>query len=97
MTIKRQGDILFTKVHKASEDKREVKNKVVAYGEVTGHSHTLMDGILFLDEKGEMFAFSEGGAYVVHQEHNRINLEEGIWKVTRQKEYEPSGWRQVAD
>ena len=95
--IKRQGDILFTKVDSAPKQQNIVVKNIVAYGEATGHCHKLEGGILYLDEKNEMFVISEGGAHVLHEEHNRINLEEGVWKVTRQAEYQPSGWREVVD
>jgi hypothetical protein len=36
-------------------------------------------------------------AAVDHEEHATVMLPAGEYQVVRQREYEPAGWRQVAD
>jgi hypothetical protein len=33
----------------------------------------------------------------VHEEHDPIRIPPGAYRVVRQREYEPRGWRAVAD
>ena len=68
-------------------------------GEATGHAHRLED-------QAKAVALLIGAALyvrvlqrvqVLHEEHGALILEEGVWRVDRQRTYEPDGWRQVAD
>jgi hypothetical protein len=45
--IFRQGDVVFTKVSKipTRANKKESQEVVLAYGEVTGHKHAVVDGL----------------------------------------------------
>lgn len=96
----RQGDIGFFKVDSIPKDATVDKTGIIARGEVTGHMHRVSNtakaalmvanGTSFVDARQE-------GAKIVHDEHRTINLPSGYWEVRRQKEYEPQGWRQVAD
>lgn len=36
-------------------------------------------------------------ALLTHEEHNPISIPQGDWMVRIQREYEPQGWRYVAD
>lgn len=101
--LKRQGDILLEKVNAMPETDRyarrtEVENGVIAEGEVTGHAHVLKGGTLYT-QLGRMYAVAEvGGGTVVHEEHDTLELEEGVWLVHRQTEYVDENERiQVAD
>jgi len=85
---------------------------ILAHGEVTGHHHSLETSdpadwwkegeISFANEKpstlaGALFlALPDGGA-VIHQEHGKIELPAGNYRVTRQREYSPEAIRNVAD
>lgn len=100
----RQGDVFMEYVAAIPTDAKPVARDngriVLAYGEVTGHAHAIMeqecemferDGTLYLRVGGE-------GATVRHEEHAAHVLQPGIVKVTRKREWtdadEP---RQVAD
>lgn len=101
--IYRQGDILFTRTAKpgvAKTKNTEVKDGVIALGEVTGHSHRLAPGsaaTLFRDKGDNMAITVEEEADVIHEEHDTVKLPEGTYKVTRQREYQPEGNKQVID
>lgn len=49
MTIEtiRQGDILLQKINKIEGHKIGDKKRVLAYGEKTGHSHTMQGDVTF--------------------------------------------------
>jgi hypothetical protein len=96
--MKRQGDLLIVKIKKIPEDAVKAKNRVLAEGEATGHLHELDKGEVY--EKGGVLYFSvdEGiEATLKHPEHKAVTFEPGEYKVIKQREYEPQGWRYVAD
>ena len=83
----RQGDLLFIKVNKIYGKKQ--KDKVIALGELTGHSHELTYGDVY-QVGGKKKYLSLGKDDVVkHQEHNPIELPAGNYEVIRQREYKP--------
>ena len=93
----RQGDVILT-VAKAIEGKK-LSHLTLAEGEVTGHSHRISEGQAELYEKdGTLYLkiLSET-ATLTHEEHNQIQIPQGNWMVRIQREYEPQGWRYVAD
>lgn len=94
----RQGDVLLLSTEeKISGDK--LSHLTLAEGEVTGHSHRISDGQAELYEKdGTLYlrVFSET-AMLTHEEHQAIEIPQGDWMVRIQREYEPQGWRYVAD
>ena len=102
----RQGDIFFRQVENPRGNKK-LETPVLAYGEVTGHSHKIMTPALaemesFVDENGDIYMMSPNQQIVIgHDEHNNITLPAGQWFcVTRQREYDPlaeNRQRQVRD
>ena len=96
--MKRQGDILFVRAKSIPKGLKVKAGGVIAEGEKTGHMHRLVDGTLYDDAKLGMFIEVKAEkASVTHNEHKTITLEKGLYTVKRQREYEPQGWRQVAD
>ncbi|MEK6647584.1 MAG: hypothetical protein AABY84_13015 [Candidatus Firestonebacteria bacterium] len=95
---KRQGDILFVKIDKIKGDIIKKSDNIIAEGEATGHKHILIDGVLYLDENGNIFAKVENNeATVVHEEHKQITLPIGDYRIIKQREYLPESPRPVAD
>ena len=81
---------------------------VLAEGEVTGHRHAIFDRVtMFRDDAlaREVPAglyvghvkVDAGSALIHHQEHAPINLEQGTYRVRRQRELEPKDAVLVAD
>ena len=85
---------------------------ILAHGEVTGHHHCLevadpadwwkKGKIAPTLEKpsmleGEIFVSLPKGGAVKHDEHSKIELPAGKYRVTRQREYSPEAIRNVAD
>ena len=85
---------------------------ILAHGEVTGHHHCLevsdpadwwkVGEIAPTLEKpsalaGELFVTLPAGGVVTHDEHSKIELPSGNYRITRQREYSPEAIRNVAD
>jgi len=94
----RQGDLLIVRVEELPENSVLQNHRVLAEGEATGHMHELDSGELY--EKSGTLYFrvpEDQKTTLTHQEHGPITFESGVYKVIRQREYEPRGWRRVAD
>lgn len=91
------------------KDAKDVTPKdriVLAYGEVTGHAHAVYPEVK--DGKAEMPAkLWDAGAErflqvlektaLKHEEHSPVQLDPGVYRVVRQREYSPEAPRMVAD
>jgi hypothetical protein len=105
----RQGDVLITRIGAVPAGltikPRDNGRVILAYGEVTGHAHAIADTLeapaaaLFDDPSGDgsFVMLVEGDTGLVHEEHGRIDLPAGNYRVTRQREYTPEAIRNVAD
>ncbi len=98
----RQGDVLIMSVDSIPEDVVEVPRDagrvVLAYGEVTGHAHAIHEPFAALVAKGaERFLKVTRTVELKHEEHTRIELPAGKYRVVQQVEYTPLGLRNVAD
>jgi hypothetical protein len=93
----RQGDVLIMKAEKVEGTK--LPHLILALGEVTGHSHRISEGEAELHDRGGTLylrVLSES-ATLLHEEHKPLQIPQGEWLVRIQREYEPDGWRYVAD
>ncbi|SRR5579885_509108 len=103
MVIIRHGDVILTPVERIPKGQRKpVKDNVLAYGEVTGHSHTLVAepgaAELFTVGEGMYLAVSEEGVSLRHQEHAQLTIPRGDYSVTIKREYAGENIeRRVAD
>jgi hypothetical protein len=76
---------------------------ILVHGELTGHSHRLEDprsAMLFsgAHEIGELYLeVPAGGARIIHEEHDPIELPEGLYRAWRQREYTPQAIHVVRD
>jgi hypothetical protein len=93
----RQGDVILLAIQQFEGQK--LPHLILAEGEVTGHFHRISEGEARLYEKeGTLYlqVLSET-ALLTHEEHKAISIPKGTWMVRIQREYEPEGWRYVAD
>lgn len=104
MEIYRQGDVALVRVTgrigKGEEVPRDEHGRIVlAYGEVTGHAHAIMDPGATLIALGgtERILRVNKPVSLRHEEHGPIHLPRGNWRVLRQREYTPEEVRYVAD
>lgn len=100
----RHGDLLIEKVNSIPESLNKQKDTTLAYGEVTGHHHTIEDKETEVFYEGNdylnaniKFAKVKNLTNLIHQEHAPIKLEPGIYRVQRQREYSPEEIKQVVD
>lgn len=97
----RQGDVLICPIVKIPAQVTEEKVEgpiVLAYGEVTGHSHALWGRArMFRDSGGGFFVSIAAPAEVKHEEHATVHLPAGDYEIIRQREYSPEAIRNVAD
>jgi len=100
-TLARQGDVLVRCIDELPKKKVMTRaNGVLAYGEVTGHSHQVEDltraEVLDIDNRLYLHV-GEEGVRIVHDEHAPLSLPTGNYEVTIQREYAPAEIRYVVD
>lgn len=97
----RQGDVLLLCVKEVPSGLDSQSAAPLAYGEVTGHKHQFTEGRVryFLDPRTQVrfLAVDSPFALLTHEEHGAVRLPRGAYQVRIQREYEPDGWRNVAD
>lgn len=94
----RQGDLLFVHCERVPTDAKRIPDGIIARGQATTHTHRLVgEGAELLADGPNMFIRAERPATIAHEEHGAVDLPAGNYQITRQREYEPAGWRQVAD
>lgn len=96
--LKVQGDIYFVKINSDELPKfptqpiSQIDGKyILAKGEKTGHAHVIEEknNIKVYEEDGFIYIINQNAIKVEHEEHKPITLEPGIWKVGKQREYDP--------
>lgn len=104
MEYYRHGDVTLEVINEAPKDLKKVKSNkvVVALGEVTGHSHSVIplngSEVSILTPDGNppnpnddniYFYVDKGGALIVHEEHEPILLKEGIYQRKMKVQFNP--------
>lgn len=95
--VTRQGDVALVPTSKVNGVKKE--NKVVAYGEISGHHHTLVGDAELIEAEGKMYVVTgKGKAYLAHlkesdmqmADHHPVELEpETTYEVVLQNQFNP--------
>lgn len=95
----RHGDVLVIGTSRTPHGKKRT-NMVLAYGEVTGHRHEIIEGV------AEVYDEADGSMLVVvlsetavldHQEHPSRELSRGTYEVVIQRDATAFGERKVVD
>ena len=103
--IVRQGDVLLRKI-KSLPQKLKLQNKdngrvIIGYGEVSGHTHGFtMEANVSLfanDDLSARYLVTEEPVKLIHDEHEPISLDVGVYEVIQQREYTPKAIRYVLD
>lgn len=94
----RQGDVILIPLA-TPVDGMKLPHLTLAEGEVTGHRHRISDGEAELSERDGVLYLKvlSPTAKLTHEEHHAIEVPQGAWQIRIQREYEPEGWRYVAD
>jgi len=94
-----QGDVLIEKVDMVKGKK--LNHKTLAYGEVTGHHHTITkgDAELYEDNGNLYLRVLSDIAELTHQEHATITIPKGDFVIKRVREFDhfENEARQVRD
>ena len=96
----RHGDVMIASVETIPAGSHAKPTSVLAWGEVTGHSHRIEDAKTaeLYERDGQLFIrVIANEARVVHEEHKPIALPRGDYKVWYQREYTPQAIRRVVD
>ncbi|MGJ5675776.1 MAG: hypothetical protein ACR9NN_19525 [Nostochopsis sp.] len=97
----RQGDVILLPVQDTIQqiEGQKLPHLTLAEGEVTGHKHRIIEGQAELYEKDRTLYLRVYSKEVTlaHEEHKAISIPQGTWMVRIQREYQPQGWRSVAD
>lgn len=94
MKIFRHGDIGLIPTDSITNDFKPRQDNVLAWGEVTNHSHRILpktiDDIveIFENDKGELAIKVDGIAVMVHEEHKTIEIPTGTYKINREREFD---------
>jgi hypothetical protein len=96
----RHGDVLLARVPQLPRRATTKPGVILARGEVTGHSHRILEA-----NHAQMYSFESDTyleirapkATLVHEEHRAITLKQGVYKVWMQREYRPDANRWVED
>lgn len=87
-----QGDVLMKSLNKlpaeAKHIKRASKGYILAEGEVTGHSHAVLDEIEMFEKNGLRFIRADNEFTVTHQEHQPIVVPPGVYQLDIVQEYD---------
>ncbi|WP_309710862.1 hypothetical protein [Armatimonas sp.] len=97
----RHGDIMIGALEKLPE-RVLLRNgaPVLAWGEVTGHSHRIEDpkaAVFYTRGQDGYFEVVAESARLVHEEHGPIVLPRGLYRFWHQREYTPGAIRRVVD
>ena len=98
----RQGYVYLQQILKLPKNLKKLDRKIVAYGEVTGHAHRfdcqLNDNVdLYEDENGALWVKVKSATSLVHEEHDTLTIEPGIYEYVPQRTYTPQGIQRVKD
>lgn len=96
----RHGDILIKQIASLPHDAQRRVGAILAYSEVTGHSHRLqqVDAVQLWGHGSELFLeVKASSATLVHEEHRAIELPYGFYHVWKQREYRPDAYVEVMD
>jgi hypothetical protein len=96
----RHGDVLLECIEALPEGAKKEEGAIIAYGEVTGHSHRFAE-----PEAVELFKGLDDLTYVrvlkptalIHEEHEVLAFQPGVYRYWQQREYTPQSIRRIAD
>jgi hypothetical protein len=95
----RHGDVLIAAVTAIPAQAKPHPSTVLAYGEVTGHSHRIEtpESAELWEINGHLYMTILATTRVIHEEHKPITLVPGTYRVWMQREYTPQAIVTVRD
>ncbi|MCW8133166.1 MAG: hypothetical protein KIS92_22670 [Planctomycetota bacterium] len=97
----RQGDVMIEWVNRFPAEAKRCSTVVLASGDSTGHSHRMQnetDAWIFEDASGALFLqVVAESAVLEHDEHRAITIPRGMYRVWKQREFDPEDEREFRD
>ncbi len=96
----RHGDVLIGRINSLPVGAQKRVGATLAHGELTGHSHRIQQSHtvqLWVHGNDLFLEVKEPSAKLVHEEHQAIELPQGLYRVWRQREYRPDAYVEVMD
>jgi hypothetical protein len=89
MNIIRQGDVLLKQIAKIPNGAQKLKNKILAYGEITGHTHRFEEpkNIDRYEYEGKTYLQVYSPTPLIHEEHQEIIVPIGDYQQIQEREY----------
>lgn len=81
------GDVDILPIESIPDDAKLSKSDLVMHGE-NGHSHIIHNGQILLSQ-GRKFIKSSSNTYLVHEEHRKTSIPEGIFEVLIEQDFDP--------
>ena len=90
----RQGDVLLQEIESipitAVRQERDNGRVILAYGEVTGHAHAVLEPTVTKLASGiAEYLDAPKGCTIGHEEHSAITVAPGQYQIIHQREYTP--------
>lgn len=83
-----QGDV-FIFAASIPKKAKKISKRPLAFGEVTGHSHTIVEDTVEIYEiAGTLYLHNNAPISVKHEEHKSITIPAGSWQVGIVREYD---------
>jgi len=103
-----QGDLLITKINVLPKELMSVNKEngqyILAHSE-TGHNHVVsaenVEAFYPANDDFKIYLVVKNDVYIEHMRgfdtHKTIKVRPGIYRINRQREYTPEGYRRAAD
>ena len=91
-----QGDVLLIAIRDIPVGAKVVRKDKIAFGEITGHSHTAR-GVIVMEREGREYLDVPKDNKITHEDHPTVKLPAGRYEIRIQQEYFPTGERNVRD
>ena len=93
-TIIRHGDVVLIAVNQEVDRSGDGQPLTIAFGEATGHHHTLFpttknSGAKFVEFDARKYLHIFGVVELRHQEHDCLQIPEGVYEITTERERDP--------
>jgi len=85
----RQGDVDIKEIKSIPKSAKPSTDKILAYGEATGHNHRINGQVLVFKDAGQTYIQVKRTAELIHQEHKPLQIEEGLYEIKIELEYDP--------
>ena len=96
----RHGDVMIQRIDRLPLHVQQRVGATLAHGEVTGHSHRFAQPeTVQLWERGNdrFLEVKASSAALIHEEHQRIDIPQGVYRFWKQREYRPDAFVEVED